>query len=72
MQTKAASLPNLRSAQDICAATVFIKNGNDAEITRRVIAERGLDGLPAVYVVADVCRDELLFEIDAEAVAGRA
>ena len=30
-------------------------------------AERGLEDLPAVCVVADVCRDELLFEMDAEA-----
>jgi hypothetical protein len=29
---------------------------------------RGLEELPAVCVVADVCREELLFEIDAEAV----
>lgn len=56
------------SLEDIQAATVFIKSGKDAEITRQVVAERGLDRLPAVYVVADVCRDELLFEIDAEAV----
>jgi hypothetical protein len=29
---------------------------------------RGLDNFPCVCVVADVCREELLFEMDAEAV----
>ena len=31
-------------------------------------ADRGLSDFPTVCVVADVCREELLFEIDAEAV----
>jgi hypothetical protein len=31
-------------------------------------ASRGLDDFPYVCVVGDVCREELLFEIDAEAV----
>jgi len=30
-----------------------------------VAAELGLSDMPAVYVLADVCRDELLFELDA-------
>lgn len=56
------------SLHDICAATVFLKHGQDAQEAREVLDEMGLDRLPAVWVVADVCRDELLFEIDAEAV----
>jgi len=28
--------------------------------------EYGLEDMPAVCVTADVCRDELLFELDAE------
>lgn len=59
------------SLQDIRAATVFVKHAEDTEIARGVIAERGIERLPAVFVVADVCRDELLFEIDAEAVVPR-
>ncbi len=54
--------------QDICAATVFVKRPEDAELFWRMAAERGLSGLPAVCVVAELCRDELLFEIDAEVV----
>jgi enamine deaminase RidA (YjgF/YER057c/UK114 family) len=53
---------------DICAATLFVKHCDHADIVREVLAEFGLERFPAVYVVADVCRDELLFEIDAEVV----
>jgi len=59
------------SLHDIRAATVFLKDGDHAEATREVLAEMGLERLPAVWVQADVCRDELLFEIDAEAVVTR-
>jgi enamine deaminase RidA (YjgF/YER057c/UK114 family) len=53
---------------DICAATVFVKRPEYAEVFWRMAADRGLADFPAVCVVADVCREELLFEIDAEAV----
>jgi enamine deaminase RidA (YjgF/YER057c/UK114 family) len=56
------------SLEDICAATIFVKHGADLPAVREVLADLGLQGLPAVYMEADVCRDELLFEIDAEAV----
>lgn len=54
--------------QDICKATAFFKNEKDIDVYREVIAEFGLENMPAVCVVADVCRDELLFELDAVAV----
>jgi len=53
---------------DVCAATVFVKRGPDAVAAREVLTEAGLKRFPAVWVEADVCRPELLFEIDAEAV----
>jgi enamine deaminase RidA (YjgF/YER057c/UK114 family) len=56
---------------DICAATVFVKRPEYAEVFWRIAADRGLDDFPAVCVVADVCREELLFEIDAEVVVRR-
>jgi enamine deaminase RidA (YjgF/YER057c/UK114 family) len=55
----------------IFAATVFVKRPEYAEVFREVVADRGLAELPAVCVVADVCREELLFEIDAETVVRR-
>jgi len=53
---------------DICAATVFVKQPEFIPVFWKMAADRGLDSFPAVCVVADICRDELLFEIDAEAI----
>jgi enamine deaminase RidA (YjgF/YER057c/UK114 family) len=53
---------------DITAATIFVKRPEYAGIFREMAQARGLEEFPAVCVVADVCRDELLFEIDAEVV----
>ena len=53
---------------DICAATVFVKLPEYADVFWEMARDRGLEAFPAVCVVADVCREELLFEIDGEAV----
>ena len=53
------------SLKDICQATVFLKRAQDLPVYTQAAAERGLADLPAVCVVADVCRDDLLFEVDA-------
>jgi enamine deaminase RidA (YjgF/YER057c/UK114 family) len=52
---------------DICAATVFVKRSDDVPVFWKMAVARGLDPFPAVCVVTDICREELLFEIDAEA-----
>jgi enamine deaminase RidA (YjgF/YER057c/UK114 family) len=57
---------------DLCAATLFVKNAEDADAVLDEFAAAGLSAVPALCVQADVCRDELLFEIDAEAVIPRA
>jgi enamine deaminase RidA (YjgF/YER057c/UK114 family) len=51
---------------DIAAASVFVKSPEDARVYQERATARGLENLPAVVMVADVCRDELLFEMDAE------
>jgi enamine deaminase RidA (YjgF/YER057c/UK114 family) len=56
---------------DVAQATAFLKNPCDARAFERVVGRIGLVGLPLVTVVADVCRDDLLFEIDATAVLPR-
>ena len=53
---------------DIAAATVFVKRPEHATIFWQMASEHGIEEFPAVCVVAEVCRDELLFEIDAEVV----
>jgi enamine deaminase RidA (YjgF/YER057c/UK114 family) len=53
---------------DMSSVTVFLKRSEDIPRYRQVAAQRGLADLPAVVVRADVCRAELLFELDAMAV----
>jgi len=50
---------------DLCEATVFIKRQEDFLIYQEIIGQMGISNSPSVCVLADVCRDELLFEIDA-------
>jgi enamine deaminase RidA (YjgF/YER057c/UK114 family) len=57
--------------KDIAAATVFVKRPEYAPVFWEMASDHGLEEFPAVCVIADVCRDELLFEIDAEAVVRR-
>jgi enamine deaminase RidA (YjgF/YER057c/UK114 family) len=58
--------PEGASLKDICAATVFVKRREYAEAFHEVAASHGLKEVPHVCVVADICREELLFEMDAE------
>jgi enamine deaminase RidA (YjgF/YER057c/UK114 family) len=53
------------SLQDIHHSSVFLKRQEDASIYQEVVNEYGLADMPSVCVIADICRDELLFEIDA-------
>ena len=55
---------------DISAATVFVKQPEYAAEFWKIAQKRNLDNLPCVCVTADVCRPELLFELDAEVVLG--
>ena len=59
--------------RDVAQATAFLKNPCDARAFERVVERSSLKDAPLVTTVADVCRDDLLFEIDAVAVvpAGR-
>jgi enamine deaminase RidA (YjgF/YER057c/UK114 family) len=50
---------------DISGATFFLKSAGDTEICRQVLEAHSLGQIPAVWVVSDVCRGELLFEMDA-------
>ncbi|MBN1464378.1 hypothetical protein JXA02_01360 [candidate division KSB1 bacterium] len=50
---------------DINEATVFLKDAQDLQTYWDVAAEFGLLDLPAILLIADVCRADLLFEIDA-------
>ena len=54
---------------DLASARVYIKNRADYPIVRS-ICEETFGQTPAIYVEADVCRDDLLVEIEAIAYCG--
>jgi enamine deaminase RidA (YjgF/YER057c/UK114 family) len=53
--------------KDVRQATAFVKHALDAPAFGRIASRTGLAGVPTVGTVADICRDELLFELDATA-----
>jgi|WetSurMetagenome_2_1015567.scaffolds.fasta_scaffold39679_3 enamine deaminase RidA (YjgF/YER057c/UK114 family) len=59
------------SLADVAAASVFVKYPQHAQVYWERAAARGLQDIPAVVMVADICRTELLFEMDAEVVIKR-
>jgi len=68
-----ASLLGVGGAEltDIRQATAFVKRREDVITLRQLLDRRGLDQLPVVCATGDICRDELLFELDATAVVPR-
>jgi enamine deaminase RidA (YjgF/YER057c/UK114 family) len=62
-----ASLVDLEGAslKDLCEATVFLKHKQILPIFQKILEQMEITGMPSVNVVADVCRNELLFELDA-------
>jgi enamine deaminase RidA (YjgF/YER057c/UK114 family) len=54
---------------DVTRATAYLRNPSDALIFRRWCAKLGLENWPLVTTQAVVCRDELLFEIEVDAMA---
>lgn len=54
---------------DLASARVYIKHRADYQVVRS-ICEKLLGRTPAIYVEADICRDDLLVEIEAIAYCG--
>jgi enamine deaminase RidA (YjgF/YER057c/UK114 family) len=54
--------------KDIGSATVYLKRAGDWSVYEKLALRFGLMNLPAVFIIADICRDELLFEMDAIAI----
>lgn len=52
------------SISGLCEATVFLKRKEDFSVYQKTAEALGISNIPAVYLVADVCREELLFELD--------
>jgi enamine deaminase RidA (YjgF/YER057c/UK114 family) len=56
---------------DICQGSAFVRRPEDVERLNRILQLRGLEDLPLVCTIEDVCRDDLLVELDATAVIAR-
>jgi len=56
------------SLGDIRQATAFVKHPHDLPTFERLARLAGLDRVPPIVTVADVCREDLLVEIDATAI----
>jgi enamine deaminase RidA (YjgF/YER057c/UK114 family) len=69
MQVVAAILESRRMTfADTAFATVFFKHPADAPLFADWLARHGLQAMPMVCARCDICRDNLLFEIELEAV----
>jgi enamine deaminase RidA (YjgF/YER057c/UK114 family) len=69
MQVMAAILESRRMTfADTAFATAFFKRPADAPLFADWLARHGLQSMPVVCTGCDICRDNLLFEIELEAV----
>jgi enamine deaminase RidA (YjgF/YER057c/UK114 family) len=57
--------PEGATLQDLCEATVFFKRRQDYSVYQEIIKQLDIPDVPSVNMIANVCRDELLFELDA-------
>jgi hypothetical protein len=48
-------------------ATAYFKNASDVKVFERWRAASGLESWPVICAVDDICRDELLFELELDA-----
>jgi len=55
---------------DVSRAIAYFKHSGDVRALGDYCADRGIQTLPAVLVNDDICRDDLLFEIELDAVGG--
>jgi 2-iminobutanoate/2-iminopropanoate deaminase len=67
------NVSNLLAAQnasfrDVVSAITYLKHAEDASLLKSVWAERGLSGIPNLLLKANVCRPDLLCEMEAIAV----
>jgi len=56
------------SFDHVATASIFVKTPALFETFKRIGKTRGITNFPGVPVLADVCREDLLFEIDAEVI----
>jgi hypothetical protein len=57
--------------EDSSRAVAYFRNMDHLPLLARYCEERGLPPLPVAVAHADICREELLFEIELDAVKAR-
>ena len=55
----------------VARVMAYFKDIDEADVLERYCLDKGLPDLPVVVSSADICRDDLLFEIEVDATAGR-
>jgi enamine deaminase RidA (YjgF/YER057c/UK114 family) len=55
------------SLGDVCRATAYFKSAKDTPVFAGWLARHELRSLPVINVCCDICRDDLLFELEADA-----
>lgn len=72
MEVAAALLRSRQMDWSHCTrAIAYIKHLKDAPLFAEYLHENGLEQLPLMWSHADVCRDDLLFEIELDAIAAK-
>jgi enamine deaminase RidA (YjgF/YER057c/UK114 family) len=56
---------------DVTRALVYFKRGADAPLFEKYRQEDGVPAFPAIVVENDICREDLLFEIEVDAIAAK-
>ena len=54
--------------EDVSRAVAYIKDAQNAPLFNQYCAAESLPAMPVVLSEQDICRDDLLFEIEVEAV----
>jgi enamine deaminase RidA (YjgF/YER057c/UK114 family) len=56
---------------DVTRSLVYFKRGADAPLFEKYRQENGVPPFPAIVVENDICREDLLFEIEVDAIAAK-
>jgi hypothetical protein len=54
--------------ENVTRGIVYFKNKNDIKLFENFYADNNMPVLPLSMIQADICRDELLFEIEVDAI----
>ena len=54
---------------DVSRAVAYVKQGKMGTVFQKYCAEKGLQDLPVITTENDICRDDLLFEIEVDALS---